>query len=361
MTIENLLDQPFVYWMSSGAQDGDIVLASRIRLARNLEGIPFPQRANGEQLSQVVSQLKNSLCDLNFCDLDSNGQPEYMFIDLEKLPLLERLVLVEKHIISPDHAREAGNRALIVKHDTTVSIMVNEEDHLRIQCLMPGLNLAEAFTCANQVDDIIESKHTLAFNEELGYLTSCPTNLGTGLRASVMVHLPALVLTGQINRIVNAVTQLGLTVRGLYGEGTEAVGNIFQVSNQLTLGFTEQEIIDNLYSVVKQVVDHERTARGGLYAEATDMLVDKVWRSYGILKYARSISGQEALALLSDVRMGYELGIINEVSDCNFNELMVATRPNFLQKMSARPELSDNERKNLRAQIIRDKFTREGN
>lgn len=356
MPMKNLLDQPFVYWMSSGAQDGDIVLASRIRLARNLEGIPFPQRANGEQLSQVVSQLKKSLCDLN-----TNGQPEYMFIDLEKLPLLERLVLVEKHIISPDHAREAGNRAIIVKQDTTVSIMVNEEDHLRIQCLMPGLNLMEAFNSANRVDDIIENKHTLAFNEELGYLTSCPTNLGTGLRASVMVHLPALVLTGQINRIVNAVIQLGLTVRGLYGEGTEAVGNIFQISNQLTLGFTEQEIIDNLYSVVKQVVDHERTARGGLYADTTDMLVDRVWRAYGTLKYARSISSQEALALLSDVRMGFELGIINEVSECNFNELMVVTRPNYLQKMSDRSELSANERKKLRAQIIREKLSGRGN
>ncbi|AIF50085.1 protein arginine kinase [Pelosinus sp. UFO1] len=354
MTIENLLNQPFVYWMSSGAQDGDIVLASRIRLARNLEGIPFPQRANAEQLSQIVAQVKQSLCDLNI-----DGQPEYMFLDLEKLPLLERLVLVEKHIISPNHAREAGNRALIIKQDTTVSIMVNEEDHLRIQCLMPGLNLMEAFASANQVDDIIENKHTIAFNEELGYLTSCPTNLGTGLRASVMVHLPALVLTGQINRIVNAVTQLGLTVRGLYGEGTEAVGNIFQISNQLTLGFTEQEIIDNLYSVVKQVVDHERTARGGLYAETTDMLADRVWRSYGILKYARSMSGQEALSLLSDVRMGYELEIIKDVPECNFNELMVITRPNFLQKMSCRPELSGNDRKKLRAQIIRDKFLKE--
>lgn len=355
MTIESLLDKPFVYWMSSSAQDGDIVLASRIRLARNLEGIPFPQRANTEQLFQVVTELKKSLADLN-----TNGQSEFMFIDLEKLPLLERLVLVEKHIISPNHAREAENRALIVKRDTTVSIMLNEEDHLRIQCLMPGLNLVEAFTSANEVDDIIEAKHTIAFNEQLGYLTSCPTNLGTGLRASVMVHLPALVLTGQINRIVNAVTQLGLTVRGLYGEGTEAVGNIFQISNQLTLGFTEQEIIDNLYSVVKQVVDHERTARGGLYAETTDMLTDKVWRSYGILKYARSLSGQEALSLLSDVRMGCELGIITEVPDCNFNELMVITRPNFLQKMSYRSELSSSERKRLRAQVIREKFIKEG-
>ena len=354
MTIENLLDQPFVYWMSLGAQDGDIVLASRIRLARNLEGIPFPQRAKEEQLVEVVAQLKES-----FGDLNTNSQNEYMFIDLEKLPLLERLVLVEKHIISPNHAREAGSRALIVKKDTTVSVMVNEEDHLRIQCLMPGLNLKEAFSSANEVDDIIERKHTIAFNEQLGYLTSCPTNLGTGLRASVMVHLPALVLAGQINRIVNAVTQLGLTVRGLYGEGTEAVGNIFQISNQLTLGFTEQEIIDNLYSVVKQVVDHERTARGGLYAETTDMLTDRVWRSYGILKYARSLSDQEALSMLSDVRMGCELGIINDAPDCNFNELMVITRPNFLQKMSYRPNLSGIERKRLRAQVIREQLTRE--
>ncbi len=350
MTIEKLLDQPFVSWMKNGAQDGDIVLASRIRLARNLEDIPFPQQANAEQLSQVISQLKTSLYDLN-----SNEQ-DYMFIDLEKIPLLERLVLVEKHIISPDHARKAENRALIVNDDTTVSVMVNEEDHLRIQCLMSGLNLTEAFNEANKIDDILENKHNIAFDEQLGYLTACPTNLGTGLRASVMVHLPALVITKQINRIINAVTQIGLTVRGLYGEGTEAFGNIFQISNQLSLGFAEQAIIDNLYSIVKQVVEHERTARGGLYADNTDILADRVWRSYGTLKYARSLSGGEALALLSDVRLGCDLEIINDIPICNFNELMVMTRPNFLQKLSARTELTSAERRRLRAQFIREKF-----
>jgi len=355
MTMEYLLDQPFTNWMKSGAQDGDIVLASRIRLARNLNGIPFPQRASVEQLSQVVAQLKESLCDLN-----AINHPEYMFVDLEKIPLLERLVLVEKHIISPDHARKAENRALIVNRETTISIMINEEDHLRIQCLMPGLNLSEAFHLANQVDDIIENKSNIAFSEDLGYLTACPTNLGTGLRASVMVHLPALVLTKQMNRIVNIVTQLGLTVRGLYGEGTETAGNIFQISNQLALGFTEQSIIENLDSVVKQIVEHERIARAGLCTEANEILEDRVWRSYGTLRYARSISGEEALAMLSDVRLGCDLGIINEIPGCNFNELMVSTRPNLLQKMSARAELSSVERKRLRAECIREKIQMEG-
>jgi len=353
--IENLLDQPFANWMKDGAEDDDIVLASRIRLARNLEGIPFPQRANIEQLAKVVSQMHESLDDLN-----AMKQADYMFVDLEKIPLLERLVLVEKYIISPDHARKAEKRALLVNVDTTASIMVNEEDHIRIQSIMPGLNLTEAFSLADQIDDTIENKHDIAFNEQLGYLTACPTNLGTGLRASVMLHLPALVLTKQMNHIVNAVTQIGLTVRGLYGEGSEANGNIFQISNQLALGFTEQAIIDNLYNIVKQVVDHERAGRAELYREATDTLVDRVWRSYGILRYARSISGQEALSMLSDVRLGCDLGIIDKSPLCNFNELMVITRPNFLQKLSNQPELDSVERRQLRATIIREKIKQEG-
>ncbi len=352
MSIESLLDRPLDPWMGGGGQDGDIVLSSRIRLARNMDGIPFPNRANVDQLADVVEKVRESVGSVSAAD--SNV---YDFIELAKLPALERYVLVEKHVISPNHAQEPENRALVVRDDASVVIMVNEEDHMRIQCMMPGLNLNEALVLANSIDDAVESKIDIAFSEQMGYLTSCPTNLGTGLRASVMVHLPALVITRQMGRIVHAVTQLGLTVRGLYGEGSEAVGNMFQISNQLTLGYTEQEIVANLHSVVGQVVDHERTARGVLFAESQDTLADRIWRAYGVLRYARSISGQEALALLSEVRLGIDLEIIKQIPAQIFNELLVTTRPNFLQRLAARTDFEPAERNRLRAQLIREKIS----
>lgn len=354
MSLEELLNYPKVGWMDGDGEDSDIVMVSRIRLARNFKETPFPHAASKEQLAMVVHSMKESLPDFNI------NAEEYLFINMETLPLAERFLLVEKHIISPQHAREAEGRGLIVRPDGAVSIMVNEEDHLRIQCLLPGLNLKDTLERAGQADDLIESRHNLAFDEQLGYLTTCPTNLGTGLRASVMVHLPGLALSKQLNRIMNAVTQVGLTVRGLYGEGTEAVGNIFQISNQLTLGFTEKEITDNLYSVVKQVVDHERNARQVLFTENNNMLADRVWRAYGVLHYARSISGQEALALLSEVRLGIEMGIIDRLAAPIFNELLVATSPSFLHKLAGDSHLEQWERRTLRAQVIRDTFRQEG-
>jgi protein arginine kinase len=232
--------------------------------------------------------------------------------------------------------------------------MINEEDHLRIQCIYPGLNLDEALSLAHQIDDTLEDRLDIAFNEQMGYLTACPTNLGTGLRASVMMHLPGLVFSRQMNRIINAATQLGLAVRGFYGEGTETAGNIFQISNQLTLGFSEQEIVDNLSSAVKQIINHERSARQALYKHSPDALTDKVWRAYGLLRYARSISGQEALALLSEVRLGVDLNIIDEIEPESFNQLVVTTRPNYLQKLLGHDDLSQTELNRFRAQLIRE-------
>lgn len=354
MSVEELVEQPLNPWMTGGGEEGDIVLSSRIRLARNLEGIPFPNRADTEQLAAVVEEMRNSVSDLNRMNQEKTAS--FDFAELDKLSALERYVLVEKHIISPNHAQQPNNRAIIVRDDAAVSIMVNEEDHLRIQCLTSGLNLTEALSMANQIDDILEARCSFGFNEQVGYLTACPTNLGTGLRASVMAHLPALALTKQISRIVNAATQLGLAVRGLYGEGTEAVGNIFQISNQLTLGYAEKEIIENLNSVVKQVVDHERNARNVLLSESRELLADRVWRAYGLLRYARSISGQEALAKLSEVRLGIDLGIINEAPASIFNELLVITRPNYLQKLAGARHDEQVERDHLRALIIREKL-----
>lgn len=352
MSIENLLDKPLTPWMKGGGPDGDIVLSSRVRLARNLEGVPFPGRADGKALAAVAEAVRKSVGDLGAAD-----KHVYMFVEMDKLPPLERNVLVEKHIISPHHADDGrGHRALVVRDDAAVSIMINEEDHLRIQSMVPGLNLQDAIALANSVDDIIEAKNTFAYAERVGYLTACPTNVGTGLRASVMMHLPALVLSRQMNRIVAAATQLGLAVRGLYGEGSEATGHIFQISNQLTLGHSEQEIIDNLQAIARQVVEQERAARKALVDSSPDALADRVWRAYGILRYARSLSGQEALNLLSEVRLGIDLKIITGTDAAVFNELLVTTRPNFLQKIAGRPDSDPGERDRLRAQLIREKL-----
>ncbi len=351
MSIEDLLDKPLTPWMAGGGPDGDIVLTSRVRLARNLEGIPFPGRAAGDDLAAVADAVRKSVGDLSAAD-----KHVYMFVEMDKLPPPDRNVLVEKHIISPHHVEEAGHRALVVRDDAAVSIMVNEEDHLRIQCMVPGLGLPAALALANRVDDVLEAKNTFAFGERAGYLTACPTNAGTGLRASVMMHLPALVLSRQMNRIVTAATQLGLAVRGLYGEGSEATGNIFQLSNQLTLGHSEQEIIDNLQAIALQVVEQERSARHALAASSPDALADRVWRAYGILRYARTISGQEALNLLSEVRLGIDLKLIAGPDAAVFNELLVTTRPNFLQKIAGRSAIEPGERDRLRAQLIREKL-----
>ncbi|MBP2655263.1 MAG: putative ATP:guanido phosphotransferase [Firmicutes bacterium] len=355
MLLDTLLDQSVTPWMVEGGTDGDIVLSSRVRLARNMEGVPFPSRASQEQMNKVVEEARRSVSDLG-----GDDQHEYMLVEMDKLSPLERYILVEKHIVSPNFAEELSNRGLIIRDDAAVSIMINEEDHLRIQCLEPGLNLQAAINMANRVDDILEARQSFSFSEQCGYLTACPTNVGTGLRASVMVHLPALVLTRQINRIIAAATQLGLAVRGLYGEGSEAIGNIFQISNQLTLGHSEQEIIDNLQNIAKQVVEQERSAREILARSSEDALADRVWRAYGILRYARSMTGKEAMTMLSEVRLGIDMGIIDGVSAAIFNELLVTTRPNFLQKIAGNGDIQPNERDRLRAQLIREKI-KEGN
>lgn len=351
MGMEKLLDQPVTAWMSGKGPESDIVLSSRIRLARNLSSLPFPQRAGERQLQQVEEEMRASLADLN-----QNSPIPYVFGELDKLTPLERYVLVEKHLVSLDLVRAGAHRAVLVREDAAVSIMINEEDHLRIQCLLPGLQLEEAMALADQVDDTLEARHDYAFDEKLGYLTACPTNLGTGLRASVMLHLPALVMTKQINRLMSTISQLGIAVRGLYGEGSEAIGNIFQVSNQLTLGFSEHDIIANLRGVVLQVIAQERKARQTLLTSAREAITDRVWRAYGVLRYAYCLDSQEALQLLSQVRLGADMHIIDVVPPAIFNELLVTTQPNFLQRAAGGGPLDATERDKLRARSIRQRL-----
>ncbi|WP_010279489.1 protein arginine kinase [Paenibacillus senegalensis] len=354
MTSDKFTKEALSEWMKDNGPDSDIVISSRIRIARNLNSFPFPMLATNDQSKQVLEQVTEAL---NNEDLHEISEMEPMLLD--NLTDLQKKVLVEKHLISPSLANESRNGAVVLSKNESISIMVNEEDHLRIQVLCSGFQIKEAWDLANQLDDLFENRLDYAFDERRGYLTSCPTNVGTGIRASVMIHLPALVMTQQINRILSAITQVGLAVRGLYGEGSEAIGNLFQISNQITLGQTEEEIIENLYSVVRQIIEHERTARRKLLAESHHILKDRIQRSFGILSHAVIMDSKEASQRLSDVRLGIDLGIIDHVSARVLNELMVMTQPGFLQQYAGK-KLSPEERDIRRAQLIRERLIAAG-
>ncbi|CAM3586199.1 protein arginine kinase [Marinicrinis lubricantis] len=352
MSLSRFIKNAQSEWMRGNGPESDIVISSRIRLARNIRSYPFPMLATNQQSEEILNQSEKLLRDSSIQNIG-----EFELLKLSEMNELERRVLVEKHLISPNLANESRNGAVILSENESISIMVNEEDHLRIQCLYPGFQIKEAWSLANQIDDIFESQLDYAFSETRGYLTSCPTNVGTGLRASVMLHLPALVLTQQINRILSAVNQVGLAVRGIYGEGSEALGNLFQVSNQITLGQSETEIIDNLHSVVKQIIEHERAARQRLMNESKTRIMDRVFRSYGILSHAHIMDSKEASQRLSDVRLGIDLGMITDVSSNVYNELMVMTQPGFLQQYSGK-KLSPDERDARRAEMIRTRLNK---
>ncbi len=265
----------------------------------------------------------------------------------------DRLTLVEKHLISPQLINENKHSGVWLNDNESTSIMINEEDHIRIQVVLPSLQLEEGFKRADEIDNFLESKLEYGFNEQKGFLTACPTNVGTGLRASIMLHLPALVYTKQINRILGAVSQLGLAVRGIYGEGSESLGNILQISNQVTLGQSETEIIDNLKRVTKQIIDHENNSRQYLIEENKINIKDKVCRAYGILANAYTITSKEALELLSYVKLGVDLKIIDNIKPEFFKQLIVITRPGFLQKLYGQ-QLNTEVRDIKRAEVIRE-------
>ena len=349
MPKEDLFTNYELSWLNDSGNDSDVVLSSRVRLARNFRQIPFPNRADFEQLAEV-QKLAGSVLE----DIEGAMDEPFDRIAIEKLSSLEKNVLIEKHLISSNLVRNPQYRSAFISNDRRCSIMVNEEDHLRIQCMVSGLDLAIPFAMASRADDLIESKLDIAFDEKMGYLTSCPTNLGTGLRASVMLHLPGLVFTRNINNIINISPQLGLAVRGMYGEGTDVIGNIFQISNQLTLGFTEAELIENLTSAVKEIIAHERRARKALQLYTKDRLEDEVWRAYGLLSYARFLSDTETLTLLSKVRLGIDMGLISEVEPKCFSEILIASRTNYLQNQAGNENMSKNEIDKRRAGVVRE-------
>lgn len=334
-------------WMKESGPQGDIVLGTRCRLARNLEGIPFPDVANREQLKEVLTKVSSIVPYLN-------ATGSFVYRDMAVMDSLERQILVEEHLISPSHIQNPQQKAVILNEQSNISIMVNEEDHLRIQVLKPGLQLEQAWQDATKIDDIIEEHLDYAFHMQSGYLTCCPTNVGTALRASVMFHIPALRRLRKVQEILGTVSKFGLTVRGLYGEGSDARGNVFQLSNQITLGHSEEETIEYLARFTSQILHSERQAREYLLDEDRRLETeDWLFRSYGVLSNARSITSEEAMELLSDLKLGVDLNVIpNQDPEC-LKQLMVQIRSGHLQKMLGQA-LPVQERDRLRASLIRE-------
>lgn len=351
--LDTILDSPLSPWLQHDTDATDhIVISSRIRLARNFDGILFTNRNDTSSLEKVNTISRGLLQPLK----EADGH-QYSNINLEQLSEHERAILVEKHLMSPALEEKLPYRSLVVSDDASIVIMVNEEDHLRIQSMVSGLRLQEAYEHAKKIDKAIEAKYPYAFDERFGYLTACPTNVGTGLRASVMLHLPALTISGRITRLIRSIIQLGYSVRGLYGEGSEALGNIYQISNQRTMGVSEEDTIEQLTKIVEGIIAEERKSRQSLLHNDKEGLEDVLWRSFGVLQYARRVNGKEALTKLSDIQLGVDLEILPSWSKDSFNELIAITRPNFLSKYAGNDDLTEIERDSYRAKVIRQKLS----
>ncbi len=338
-------------WETAGPGN-DIVISSRVRLARNIAGMPFPAAMNAQQADAVADKVMAAM-------KQAEGMDAFRFLQLRLMEETDRLELVERHLASTDLLKKKDCGALMLSADETVSLMINEEDHLRIQGLLPGSQIVEAATKALRVESILEKSVPFAYDKALGYLTSCPTNVGTGMRASVMVHLPALKLIGMLKILIDSVVKAGLAVRGMYGEGSEALGDMFQISNQITLGLTEEDIAGTIRAVCEQITEKERAARDFLLHNKRVEIEDKLYRSWGLMKYARSVSSKEFMQLLSDARLAVGLELLPDVNQTDLNRLMIAVQPAALQKHEGR-ELSQEERDAVRASYIREALGKKG-
>lgn len=346
MIIDELATAPG-FWLPMPKPHG-VALSSRIRLARNISGAAFPGWAGEEERVRVCEDLQRVLRELSTLD-------EPHFLDMASLEPLDKDVLRERRLISHEMAERERGSVVAVSENAGVAIMINEEDHLRLQAIAPGMNLEQTWQVIDAVDSELEKKVNYAFSDRLGYYTSCPSNVGTGLRASVMMHLAGLRMLNEVNRVINGLEKLGLTVRGLLGEGTESHGNMFQVSNQQTLGDSEAEIIGSLTVVVQEVIQHELNARARMREKGATQLADAIARARAILLNCRTISSQEAVDLLSTLRLGVELNMAGNVKVGHINEIMILTQPGHLQKMAGRV-LSPDERDERRACLVRDKL-----
>lgn len=335
-------------WMAAGRSANPAVLTSRIRLARNLRGHPFPGWARREQRMETLGVLREAVESL---PVMKNAFAQ----ELSQLDPVQKQVLVERHLISREHAARSDGSAAVIERRQRFSLMLNEEDHLRMQAIQPGLRLAEAYAELDQLDSALEEKLQFAFHPRLGYLTTCPTNLGTGMRASAMLHLPGLVISDQIGQVLQAVNKIGLAVRGLYGEGTESLGNLYQISNQSTLGESEETIIRRLDRVISQVATHERNAREKLLEDDPAMVADKIGRAYGVLRHAHLIESKEALNHLSLMRLGADLGFFTPGVVQLCDSLLMDIQPAHLQLLEGR-KLDAEERDLTRAKILRDRL-----
>lgn len=347
MTIDRFLAHATPEWMHIEDSYSDIVISTRIRLARNLDGYRFPLAFSEDEALQVEQAVTHAVQDSAKLD------EVFSYFAIKDLSLLQRQILVEKHLISPQLARKETVGSVLLSNDESTSIMVNEEDHLRIQCMTASFQLQKAYEQANKVDRALEGALPYAFRNDFGYLTSCPTNIGTGLRASVMMHLPALTLTGQMNQIINAMTRLGMTVRGIYGEGSENLGNVYQVSNQITLGKTEDDILADIQSVAEKIIQKERQARSKLMEKAGLALEDRIYRALGTLTYARILTSEEAATCLSNVRLGVDLDLVKHLTAATLNECIVSMQPGFLQHYAGEA-LQPTVRDRVRATMLRE-------
>lgn len=330
------------YWYSNS---DDIAVSTRIRLARNLNGIPFHSKMTAEQFETVNNSVKKALF-----ESENDIANTLKFINMEDVPEIERFSMVERHIISRDFALNYKNRAIIISDDESICIMLGEEDHIRIQVILGGLQLDKAYTIAQSIDDILCSNLDIAFDERLGFLTECPTNLGTGLRASVMLHLPITENSGEIRAIADSVNKLGLTVRGMYGEGSKAVASFYQLSNQITLGITEKNAIDNLKIITEQLIEKERLYREKL---SSIKMEDISMRALGVLQNARILSSEEMMKHISEIKLGMSTGLIKlPVSPI---ELMIEGQPYMIMRKYG--EISSEERDIKRAKQIRESLT----
>lgn len=339
-----------VKWYEKPGSEPDVVISSRIRLARNLSNYPFYGHMTEEQMNRLADDVKASLENINL------GDNSLSFLSGDELTGYRGMSLVENHIVSPDFIQDGTGRMLVLSQDESISIMVNEEDHIRIQVMTSGLDLDSALEVASKIDDAIDASLNYAFDSQLGFLTACPSNLGTGLRASVMLHIPALEKAGSLNRLSGTLSKLGLTMRGTYGEGTKAVGSLYQISNQITLGISEEQAIKNLREIVSQIVEKEREAQKALVTSAR--FQDRIYRCFGTLKYAKMISTEEFFELISDFQIGISRGILTgsefqRLSPERFNCLLFQIGSATLCQKEGR-DLTAEERDELRAKIVQE-------
>jgi len=334
-------------WMSMPGPENDIVLTSRIRLARNIDRMQFPNWADDEKRIEILNRVKKVFGYKNLSN--------FKLYELSEVSEIDKRYLSEEYLISQELLEPKAGRAIVLRNDGQVCVMVNEEDHLRIQCLLPGLNIKKCYVEALGVEQLLEERLSFAFSEKIGFLTACPTNVGTALRASALLHLPAMVISQKITNLTTMLMKVGVVVRGAFGEGTNVAGNLFQISNYITLGKSEDEIIENISSIILNVIEKEKNARTILLNESREKIMDNASRAYGILTHAITLTYEEAIELLSMIRMGSDLGLIALSPDFNFNEIMVSIRSSHIAKMVG-GELNEKQECSERANLIRSKL-----